>query len=180
MTITRRSAVKNLLIISGGIILLPACVHNAGSASVPLKNIRVSSDEEKLLADIADTIIPKTDTPGAKETMTHIYTLKMIDDCYDTSHQQQFLNGLKEVNAQSNKAFNKNFTDLTSSDKENFLTNIEQKKYPSKDLNSFYGLMKHLTVDGFMTSKYVGTNLIIYEMVPGRFHGSFPINTKSA
>ena len=180
MPITRRTAIKNFLIISGGIILLPGCVHHEGSASIVLKNISLTGNDEKLLSEIAGTMIPKTDTPGADDLQTHLFTMKMIDDCFDSEHQQQFIKGLKEINPLSKKVYDKTFSEASNDQRVALLNNIELKKYPSKDLTSFYGMMKHLTIEGYMSSKYVGTNLIIYELVPGRFHGTFPIKKNLA
>ena len=127
------------------------------------------------MAEIAETIIPKTDTPGAKEIATHVYTLKMLDDCTEKEKQDAFVKGLNEINTISKKRFNNKFIDCTAPQRRDILTDIEAKNGYSKDVQSFYGMMKHFTIQGYITSKYVGTNLVIYELVPARFHGSFPI-----
>lgn len=175
MSITRRIAVKQLLIISGGIVIFPSCIHHKDETSIPLKNLELTADHEKLMAEIADTIIPKTDTPGAKELATHIYTLKMLDDCTEKEQQDAFIKGLNEINNISKKKFNNKFINCTVPQREAILNDVETNKTYSKDVQSFYGMMKHFTIQGYMTSKYVGTKLVIYELVPGRFHGSFPI-----
>ena len=175
MSITRRRAVKQLLIISGGIVIFPSCVHHEDKTSILLKNLDLNAGHEKLMAEIAATIIPATDTLGAKDVYTHIYTLKMLDDCYEKEKQQAFVKGLNEINTISKKRFKNNFVDCTVPERQDILTDIEAKNGYSKDVQSFYGMMKHLTIQGYMTSKYVGTKLVVYELVPGRFHGSFPI-----
>jgi hypothetical protein len=178
MSITRRTAVKQLLIISGGVVLFPSCVHHQDKTSIPLKNVDLNAGHEKLLAEIADTIIPKTDTPGAKYVYTHIYTLKMLDDCTEKEKQDAFVKGLNEIDNISKNKFKNKFIDCTVPQREDILNDIESKKVDSKDIQFFYGMMKHLTIQGYMTSKYVGTKLVVYELVPGRFHGSFPIKAK--
>ena len=175
MSITRRTAVKQLLIISGGVVIFPSCVHQEDKTSILLKNLDLNAGHEKLMAEIAETIIPKTDTPGAKEIATHIYTLKMLDDCTEKEKQDAFVKGLNEINEISKKKFNNKFIDCTVPQRRDILTDIEAKNGYSKDVQSFYGMMKHFTIQGYITSKYVGTNLVVYELVPGRFHGSFPI-----
>lgn len=175
MAITRRTAVKQLLIISGGVVIFPSCIHHEDETSIPLKNLDLNAAHEKLMAEIAETIIPATDTPGAKDLSTHIYTLKMLDDCYEKDKQQAFVKGLKEINDISKKRFNNTFINCTVPKRQDILNSIEAKNGYSKDVQSFYGQMKHLTIEGYMTSKYVGTKLVVYELVPGRFHGSFPI-----
>lgn len=178
MAVTRRRAVKQLLIISGGIVLFPSCVHHEDKTSIPLKKVALNATHEKLMAEIAQTIIPATDTLGAKDVYTHIYTLKMLDDCTEKDKQDAFVKGLNEINDISKKKFNNKFIDCSVSQREGILNDIETNKNYSKDVQSFYGMMKHLTIQGYMTSKYVGTKLVVYELVPGRFHGTFPIQNK--
>ncbi|HUS02970.1 MAG TPA: gluconate 2-dehydrogenase subunit 3 family protein [Chitinophagaceae bacterium] len=178
MSITRRHAVKQIIIISGGVVLFPSCVHHEDKTSIPLKNVDLNAGHEKLLAEIAETIIPATNNLGAKDVYTHIYTLKMLDDCTEKEKQDAFVKGLNEINTISKNKFNNKFIDCTVPQREAILTYIESKKVDSKDVQSFYGMMKHFTIQGYMTSKYVGTKLVVYELVPGRFHGTFPIKNK--
>jgi hypothetical protein len=175
MMVNRRSAIKQFLILTGGVVLLPRCVHKEEKASIPLKNIDLNSGQEKLLAEIAGTIIPATDTPGAKDVYAHLFALKMVDDCYDKDKQQQFADGLKEIDGLAERSYGSIFINCTIPQRASILTGIEAKKGISKNLIAFYNMMKNLTIQGYMTSKYVMTKLVIYELVPGRFHGTVPI-----
>lgn len=99
MSITRRSALKHLLIVAGGISIIPSCYQENDNTSVIFNNLDLNGSHEKLLAEIEETILPATDTPGAKELQTHIFTLIMLNDCYEKDKQQQFVKGLKEINS---------------------------------------------------------------------------------
>ena len=99
----RRTALKNLLLFAGGTVLLPSCLHEDKKATIPLNHLKVSADQEALLAEIAETIIPKTDTPGAKELGIHQFVLTMVDDCMKKDDQVNFMNGLDEVDALAKK-----------------------------------------------------------------------------
>jgi hypothetical protein len=35
--------------------------------------------------------------------------------------------------------------------------------------------MKQQTINGYMNSKYVMTNLVVWELIPGRYNGYFPV-----
>ena len=109
----RRAALKNLLIIAGGTVLLPSCVQQDKKASIPLDHLKLSADQEALLAEIADTIIPKTDTPGAKELGVHQFVLTMVDDCYEKDDQDNFMKGLNEINDLSKKEYDNSFIKCT-------------------------------------------------------------------
>lgn len=170
----RRTALKNLLLFAGGTMLLPSCLHEDKKASIPLDHIKLSAEQEQLLAEIAETFIPKTDTPGAKELGVHQFAITMLDDCYDKETQDKFMKGLGEINKLSEKAFGKSFIESSSAQREQLLARIEKKEF-GEDVLPFYSTMKNLTIQGFVKSKYVMSNLLVYELVPGRFHGSFPI-----
>ncbi len=51
-----------------------------------------------MLAELAETILPKTDTPGAKDLAAHLFALKMVDDCYTKTNQEKYMKGMKDLN----------------------------------------------------------------------------------
>lgn len=172
----RRSALKNLIIIAGGITLMPSCLTNTGKASLLLKNIDISADQERLLAEIASAIIPATDTPGAKEVGSHLFVLKMLDDCYEKEVQQKFVSGLNQLENSTKKRFANSFIHCTADQKEKVLLGVENKEsYPS-EVYDFYKIMKERTIQGYLTSKYVVLNLQKYELIPSvKYNGYYPV-----
>ena len=77
----RRTAIRNVVIVSAGAGLLPACMQE-NKNSIPLKNISVSASYQDMLAELCESIIPKTKNfIGAKELKAHEFVLTMIDDC---------------------------------------------------------------------------------------------------
>ncbi len=189
----RRTVIKNLALVIGGATLLPSCIKNSGVNYIPLKNVNITADQEKLIADICETIIPKTNIPGAKELNLHVFVLKMLDDCYNKKDQQNIMKGMDAFNAMVQKKHNQSFSDLAAKDREALLTGIEesQKKAagtkpqgrrfkPQKNLevpplDAFYWAMKQQTVFAYTTSQFFMTKQIVYELVPGRYNAHFPV-----
>src|SRR5688572_27944981 len=122
MIISRRSALKRFIIVTGGIMIIPSCMQENDNTSVPLNNLDLNRGHEKLLAEIEESIITASDTPGAKEFQTHLFTLIMLNDCYEKNKQQQFVKGLKEINTISKKEFGNPFIECTPSQREEMLT----------------------------------------------------------
>jgi hypothetical protein len=176
MDINRRIALKNLLIIAASTAILPSCFNNEGKASIQLKNISINSDQEKLLAEFGETIIPKTDSPGAKEIGAHLFALKLLDDCSTKEEQESFEKGLKAFEKFANDKFDRPFFQCSEGQKQEILRSIENKKDISEDVANFYSMMKELTIDSYITSKYYLTEVRPYELVPGRFKGCVPAN----
>lgn len=181
----RRIAIKNLALIIGGAALLPSCVHDSGKASVKLKNVDINADQEKLIGDMAETIIPKTNTPGAKDLQLHLFVLKMVDDCYTKKDQQDFMTGMGQFTDLIKKQYSRSFGECDQKQREQTLLGIEQDKDPKSttypaELKSFYGMVKGQTVNGYTTSKYFMTKQVVYELVPGRYNAFYPVKKKQA
>jgi hypothetical protein len=173
----RRLAIRYLLIISGGIIIFPSCLNGSGKASIKLRNLDINGDQENLMAEIAETLIPKTDTPGAKELGIHLFVLKMLDDCYEKDVQQRFVKGLEQLDDSTKKRFGNAFVNCTAAQRQKILQSIESKAEYPVEVFDFYQIMKDRTIQGYLNSKYVMTKLVIYELVPGRYNGYFRVKT---
>lgn len=174
----RRTALKYLFIVGGSTLVLSACDNEKGETSIKLKNLKVSGKEEKLLALFADTIIPKTDTPGAVELGAHLFTLKMMDDCFSKEDQQGFEKGLKELETFSKKKLEKTFTESSPKERIAVLTDIMKDDAEKSDLKTFVGLAKQLVLKGYTQSKYFMTEVQPYVMVPGHFYGCVDVKNK--
>lgn len=172
----RRTVLKYLFVVAGGTALLPSCLHKDSKASFLLKNIAVDPDQEKMLAEFAETILPASATPGAKDTYAHLFALRMVDDCYEKEKQQTFLKGLKTVEDMTKKAYNTAFLHATAEQRTAILSALENKKAPEEAVE-FYKMMKGLTIQGYLTSKPVLGNILKYELVPGRYNGAYPVKT---
>jgi hypothetical protein len=195
----RRTVIKNLALVLGGAALLPSCLRSDGTAYVQLKHIQLDSDHQKLIADICETIIPKTDLPGAKDLNLHLFVLKMLDDCYKKADQLAIKKGMDEFDAMVQKKYSQAFRDLGVKDREALLTDIEnshkpktgsktparsykpQNKLEVPPLDAFYSAIKQQTIFGYTTSQFFMTKEIVYELVPGRYNAHFPVkNLKTA
>ena len=178
MNITRRAAIRNLLIVTAGAALLPSCLQDGHS--IKLQGLEINSDQEKILAALSDAIIPKTDTPGALDLSAHLFVLKMVDDCYTKEEQKVFMQGFEEFNRKVKDKYHKSFSDLTGSQKEEFLSELEGAKKVNESLNSFYSSTKRLTVLGYTTSKYYLADVKKFSLIPGKYEGSVPVSSLKA
>ncbi|MFT3750625.1 MAG: gluconate 2-dehydrogenase subunit 3 family protein [Agriterribacter sp.] len=170
----RRSAIKNLMIIAGGIAIMPSCSTEPGKASIDLKKININTDQEALLAEIAETIIPKNDMPGAKDLNLHLFTLKMVDDCHSEEDQQHFIAGLNSIDKLAKDKYGNAFAKCNVTQRAELLAAIAKGENTGKEAAAFLKIAKRRVIQGFMNSKYVMTDLKKYELVPGRYNGYFP------
>src|SRR3954470_21408244 len=153
---SRRDAIKNCFVISIGAAIIPACLQEKTKPAVALKHIQLDGNQQKLIIELCETIIPKTDTPGAKDTNTHLFVLKMLDDCHTKEQQEQFVHGMKAFDQLSKERFDESFVDCTVQQRAELLKSIitDKSKNESGDAADFYKTMKRLTLQGYMTSQY--------------------------
>jgi len=173
----RRFAIKQILFMAGGMALLPSCLRDSGKSSIALTNIDVSLEQEQLIGEIAEIIIPATKTPGAKALNLHLFTLKMLDDCYEKEEQELFFKGLDALQDKSQQQFSKSFQKLTVPERQQLLLGVEKDEQATPELKKFYDIIKSKTIEGYMSSKYVMTNLVIWELVPGRYNAYYPVKS---
>lgn len=165
----RRAAVRTLLYIAGGTLVLPACFRESGKASIDLTNLSISDDDEQLLAELTETLIPATDTPGGKELLLHLFVLKMVDDCHAPEEQEQFAKGLSSFSAWSQKELGVEFAVADMDRRTELLGKIGENA--DEDVKQFFSITKRRAIQGYLNSQYVMTNLVKYELVPGRYNG---------
>ncbi|WP_212003430.1 gluconate 2-dehydrogenase subunit 3 family protein [Chitinophaga sp. HK235] len=179
----RRDAIRNVAILLGTAIsasTLSALESCTGSAP---KNYDLNKPETKaLLAEIAETIIPTTSTPGAKAAKVDEFIVVMMNDCYKKSDQDIFLEGLKKIDAASQQKFKKNFMDITPEQRTELLTQIDKERvdYNKRkdkkegDPTHYFQYLKELTLLGYFTSKEGATQALRYVPVPGKYEGCIP------
>jgi hypothetical protein len=150
-----------------------------GSKKVTAQTLQptLSPSQEELLAHVVDTIIPATDTLGAKDLNVHLFVQKMVQDCYAREAQENFVKGLDAVKAMAKKKHGKAFDACATDERLALLKGLEQSEDASQ--KEFYAMVKGLTIRGYMNSEYVMTNLTNYQAVPGHYYGCVPVNSKS-
>jgi len=173
----RRTVLRNFVILSAGIALVPSCRNGKVKRSVSWKNIRLNSDEENMLADLSEAILPvKSEAP---EDSAHYFALTMVDDCYAPDDQKKFLDGLKRFEEMAREKYGSGFVNLDAEQKLSLLGELESKKNEGEAVNYFYNTTRSLTLQHYMTSKHYLVNIRHWEMAPGRWNGCFPVEQKS-
>jgi hypothetical protein len=171
----RRYAIRQILAVSAGMMIVPSCMEDRTKASFLLKNYQISGEQEKMLAELAEMIIPKTTTPGAKDVYAHQFAMKMIDDCESKDDQQKFVKGLEAFEKYTKGKTGSSFLEATSQQRSVVLEELEKMKAGDSEEASFYRKMKGLTIRAYTTSQFYLTQVQVYELVPGRWHGCVPV-----
>ncbi len=161
--------------IIGGEFLLTGC-NNPNAQS----GIIFSDADIKFLDEIAETILPKTKTPGAKDAAVGKLMALIVQDCYESKDQNIFRDGIKKLDEACNKSFQNSFLKTKKENRVALLTDLDKEsklynKSKSKDeANHYFTMMKQLTLFGYFTSKPALTEAFNYQSVPGKYDGAFP------
>jgi hypothetical protein len=184
----RRDALSRVALLMGGTLSAPtmlAFLEGCKSSTETSSGITFpfTAEQKNLVSEIAEIIIPKTDTPGAKDANVGEFIETMIKDCYPAKDQNRFAAGLKELE-------DKNFLKASPDEQTSILTSMEKaaieeiakvkeekKKYTEagKEYSDagvpFFRLFKELTLLGYFTSEEGATKSLEYVPVPGRYDG---------
>lgn len=168
----RRDALRNLALITGGLVLVPSCDFSKEDILSAYKNLDITPTLKQLLAEIADTIIPSGNLKGAADIEVQDFILVMVNDCIDEDGQKAFMKGLQGFEAFSKKTAGNAFSKLSSSEKEKLiLDGLASEAEDQKDTKTFLGMTKRFTVQGFMMSEYIQTEVKPYSLIPGDYQG---------
>lgn len=161
--INRKAFLRNSIILAGGLAFLPYL----SSCSDP------GEEASAELAELAETLIPKTNTPGAKDLGLQHFVIKMVEDCGDEDQQKVFGQGMVKFKSTFKDEYETDFIAADTVSRTAFLKQIEEEKFP--ELSEFYSLVKNLTIRGYTNSKFYMTEVVPYELVPGRYNPFFKI-----
>jgi hypothetical protein len=177
----RREALARLAAITGAVAIgaesfLTGCrAPDAANRTQPF-----STSELALLDEIGETIIPTTDTPGAKAVGIGGFMATTATECYNDAAYAAFRRGLEQIDSASKKRNGKTFMDSTPAERTALLNDLEREQRAHArdrapaDGPHYFRLMKELTLIGFFTSEIGCTKALRYVEAPGRFDGDLP------
>lgn len=166
--IPRRDALQRLTLLLGGALSAQLTAGLMGQVINLGPSVSVSAEQQKLLAEAADTIIPTTDTPGAKEAGAEQFIVRVLRDCYVREDQEKFYAGLAKLEEDSRQQHNKGFAELDAAQRKELMTKT------AKSNKAFFLRLKELTVTGYFCSEIGASKALEYLPIPGRFEGDVP------
>ena len=175
----RREAVQSLTLLFGGSIIggsafLTGCKTSTGDSMV------FSPEDIAYLNEVAETIMPATDTPGAKAANVGQFMTVMVNDCYTEADQKIFHAGMKKLDDEADKTYNSGFIKLDAAKRSELLIKLdkEQKTYAKgkkkEDPNHYFTMLKQLTLLGYFTSEIGSKQARRYIETPGRYEACVP------
>jgi len=177
----RREALERVALVMGGTIIGGAAfLQGCKSSDNKAAGFNLTNDQIAFLDEVAETIIPTTNTPGAKAAKVGAFMNVMVTDCYEAKDQKIFTEGITLIDGSAKSVYNKGFMELTPEQRTKLLNEVnkELKAYndtkKDTDPNHYFGMMKQLTLLGYFTSEVGATQALRYVAVPGKYEGCIP------
>lgn len=176
----RKEAIKRTAALLGGVVFAPSllgvlkgCSPSPGSWSPLL----FDSGQVALTKALSETIIPKTDTPGALDAGVPAFIEKMVADYYSEEQKQFFLSGMDSFQQQCMDDNGLPFEQLSEAEKHLYASEINRKAIAAEPLEGtpFFLMFKELVLIGFFTSEAGATQVLRYNPVPGAYRGCVPL-----
>ncbi len=187
----RREAFKNTALLLGVTLsgsTLTALMQSCQKQSrVDWQPKFFTPEQAAVVSEICETILPKTETPGAKDLKVDIFVDLMINETLGEADQKHVREGYEKFVATCDEMFGKSFTKLSEEERKEVLTRVEKE---SNTFNpsvwgsplgeqapvDFYRRVKQFTLVGYYTSEYIGKNVLVYDPIPGEQKGCIPLS----
>lgn len=165
--ISRRRLLKNVAIMTGGALSANVIAGVMSGAfaqdAVIVDNPVFTADQLELVAEIAQMIIPDTDTPGARAALVHDYIHAIVGDWYYEDERENFIAGLNAVD--------RSFMSRDDAGRTVILTALDNEE---SDKKTFFAEFKELTLVGYFSSQIGAEEELRYEQYPGPYQGCVP------
>lgn len=191
----RREALRNTALMLGYAVsasTVAAVLNGCTGDSVQSSDTIASgpsffTDEDLgLIAEMCETILPKTDTPGAKDVGVHFYVDMVLGKNTDLVRQQEFMEGFREAQTRCTGEIGKPFMECTGQQRHDFLLALdnETRDYLNRDsqddnddddFRPFFARLKELALIGYFTCEQIGEEYLNYDPIPGVYHGCIPL-----
>ena len=178
--ILRASAALGGTALVGQTLMLAGCEREQAVVGESQANAGIgefSSADIELLAEIAETILPETSTPGARAAGVGPFIALMVTDAYSPDEQQTFREGLATIDDVSRQVHGSDFINLATEHRLDIAQRLDREQYDASQSGvagprHYFRMFKELTVLGFFTSELAYNEVLEYEETPGRYDGN--------
>ena len=188
--LNRREAIRQVALLMGGAVSAPAILGVLGGCSAEpgadaeWKPVFLTAAQGALVAEVAEIMIPRTQTPGARDVGIPAFIDTMMKDVYPKDEQARFVAGLADFEAQARREHARAFVELEPAQRAAMVKQVhdlavEAERQPVLPAGErgrpFILTMKELTLLGYFTSEPGATQLSQHRAAPGAHHACVPL-----
>jgi gluconate 2-dehydrogenase gamma chain len=186
--LNRRELLQRVAYLMGGAISAPAvlgllngCTAKQEASWQP---VFLSKEQGALVSEVAEIMIPRTDTPGAKDAGVPAFIDTMLKDVYTQEDRERYVAGLQAFDDAARTAYSKQFVELSKVQQKELVRKVHDEAVavelaydppPTPLRRPFILMTKELSLLGFFTSKPGATQVLQYVAVPGSYQACVPV-----
>lgn len=178
--LSRREIIRRALVLAGaGSLIGSSTLLAACATNMQRDQAEMSTTFTKLqiqwLDEVAETILPETDTPGAKAAQVGGFIAIMVVDTYSPEERKMFRAGMESLEEECRREWGVGFVAANQSQRLTLLErlDLEQKNHADNKTpdapSHYFSMIKQLTVVGYFTSEIGYKQALRYVESPGRF-----------
>ncbi len=186
----RRKALRKSGMMVGGSMMIPSFLFLlSGCKKEPRlgwEPLFLNEDEARFISTLVDTILPRTDTPGALDVKVDIFLDRVFAKTYDEAAQQRIRSDIQNFNADCKSQVGDEFANLTEADRIKVLKSAEAAggKFNGRVWGTaagkqepvgFYRSIKSMALWAYLSSEEVGKNVLNYDPIPAVYQGCIPL-----
>lgn len=189
MSMNRRQVLQRVAYLMGGVVSAPAVLGVLNGCSpkpqeASWQPVFLTKEQAAVVADIAEIIIPRTDTPGAKDVGVASFIDTMLKDVYTQADRDRFVTGLQAFEDAARKEYGKGFVELNNGQQTELVQKFNNEAVATelaydprpKDLQRpFFLMTKELTLLGFFCSEPGATQVLQHVAIPGKYEACVPL-----
>lgn len=171
----RREVFAGLLaFVATGPMLLSACSKAAGDPK-----LFFSADNRAFLASFVDSLIPATDTPGAKAANVHVNLGRLMMTWASAETRTKMGGALDLIRKDLDERTKARFDEASPEQRQRVLASMDAEAFGAPDGERWadYKTLKALAVRLYYTSEIGATQELRYDPVPGGYIGDLPFKT---
>jgi pyocin large subunit-like protein len=135
----------------------------------------LSTSQLALIGAVADTILPRSDTPSATDVRVPAFIDVIVSENYSDSAREAFVAGLSALEGQLRADNGTTFVELDPEHRAVAIGAVERMTDRRSEPANTYWRLKGLIIHGYFTSEPIMKGPLNFEMMPGRFDGAAPM-----
>ncbi len=187
----RRTALRRTGQIAGATALTPSLLAllNAcqSEAHLDWQPQFFSNEEARCISSLIDTILPRTDTPGALDVQVDRFIDKVIAETYSSEAQQHIRSEIAQFNEKCKQLVGSTFADANEKERMKILQAAEAEAgtfngavwgtaVGEQKPVGFYRSIKAMALGAYLSSEKIGESVLSYDPVPGGYQGCIPVS----
>jgi len=186
--VNRREALQQVASLMGGTLSAPAVLGVLegcrAAENAAWKPQFLSEGQAELVAEVAEIMIPRTATPGAKDVGVPAFIDAMLKETYPREDRERYVSGLEAFDAAARAAHGAGFVRLEAPRRLALVQRFHDAALAEEGAaglqartlqRPFILMTKELALLGFFTSRVGATQVLQYVATPGSYHACVPL-----